>query len=57
MPPVSLPDRAAHYRDYAADLRLLAGRTWNEFDREKLLSLARQFNRFAESIEYVIPAA
>ena len=51
--PVSLPERAAHYRDYAADLRRLAGRTWNEFDREKLLRLAKQFDRFAENIEHV----
>ena len=55
--PVSLPERATHYRDYAADLRRLAGRTWNEFDREKLLQLAKQFDRFAESIERVMLAA
>ena len=46
--PVSLPERAAHYRDYAADMRRLAGSTWHEFDREKLLGLADQFDGFAE---------
>ena len=51
--PVSLPERAAHYRDYAADMRRLAGSTWHEFDREKLLGLADQFDGFAESIERV----
>ena len=51
--PVSLPERAAHYRDYAADLRRLADRTWSEFDRKKLLQLAKQFDCFAESIERV----
>jgi hypothetical protein len=55
--PVSLPERAAHYRDYAADLRRLAGRTWNEFDREKLLRLAKELDGFAESIERVTLAA
>ena len=55
--PVSLPDRAAHYRNYAADLRRLAERTWGDFDREKLLRLAEQFDRFATSIENVLLAA
>jgi hypothetical protein len=55
--PISLAARAAHCRNYGADLRRLADRTLGEFDRERLLRLADEFERLARSIETVRLAA
>ena len=43
--------RSAQYRDYADDLRRLAGRAHIDVERQRLTDLADEFDRLAESLE------
>jgi hypothetical protein len=49
--PLSPAARAAQYRGYASDLRRLAGQPGAEVDRQRLATLANEFDQLAASLE------